>query len=91
MNGIIKPDSQPGWSSDVPLLDPATDSLESEFDAERQVLVFRYRRGLGLPVYVPVPLPGMLGICGMLLSAMAQGHVGPVRAHTKNPTEELTK
>lgn len=85
MSAIIQPGKETGWSEGV---EPPGegDELLTEFDVKRQLLVIRFRRGLSLPVYVPIPLPAMLGMCGMILTQMAGGAVGPVTAHT-NPEE----
>lgn len=80
MNQIIKPDTPPGWSAKIEPLTP-NDELLTEFDAQRGLLVIRMRKYMEMPVHIPIPLPAMLGICGMILTAMASGAVGEVTAH----------
>ncbi len=83
---VIRPETQPGWSAGVEV--KPGDELDVEMDPARGVLVLRYRKRLGLPVYIPVPVPHMLRICGQLLISMGEGAVVPTPWEEATPHDE---
>jgi hypothetical protein len=78
MSKIIRPDKQPGWSSEVPEPGPGSE-FANEFDLARGRVVIEYTASpLARPQRIPIPFGLLAALAGTLLSNVyAKAQVAP--------------